>query len=257
MKTRKATGIDADKGVISVDFIQKMAEGRRITAVVGHFGSGKTEFCVSLAFALASRGSGSLALIDLDIANPYFRSREQKDPLEAAGISVYGSAYGTEITAELPALDPAARAPLEDPSCRVIVDVGGDYSGAKILNQYTKYFKPGGHDLFCVINANRPETQSLDGAVNHLRAIEEQTSLKVTGLISNAHFVSFTQAEDVMEGYKLTAEVSRATGIPVAAVCAREAIVDRVAALRDRAGFDFDIMPVGLYMRASWLDISL
>ena len=81
---------------------------RRILVVTGHYGSGKTEFCVSLAMRLARMGYGPyrrLALIDLDIANPYFRSRERKAVLEAAGVGVYGNAYEHEITAELPALN--------------------------------------------------------------------------------------------------------------------------------------------------------
>ena len=99
---------------------------RRIMVVIGHYGSGKTEFCVSLAMLLAKNGYGPygrLALVDLDIANPYFRSRERRDLLESAGVRMYGSAYQHEITAELPALGADIRAPLEDADCRAIVDV--------------------------------------------------------------------------------------------------------------------------------------
>ncbi len=238
-------------------FVEKMLTGRRITAVVGHFGSGKTEFSVSLAYALAQAGAGKLALIDLDIANPYFRSREQKEPMLAAGISVYASAYGHEITAELPALDPAARAPLEDAQSRVVVDVGGDYSGAKILNQYGKYFIAGEYDLFCIVNKNRPETSTLQGAAAHIHAIEAQTRLRVTGLVSNAHFVSFTKVEDILEGYYFTKELSDMTCIPLSAVCVPRKLLQEVEAMRKEHGYTFDIMPVGLYMRSSWLDIRL
>ena len=51
-------------------FLRDMAEGPRKIAVVGHFGTGKTEFAVSLAFALAAEGVKPLALVDLDIENP-------------------------------------------------------------------------------------------------------------------------------------------------------------------------------------------
>ena len=238
-------------------YVQTALEGKRITAVVGHYGSGKTEFSVSLAFALSEQGSMPVSLIDLDIANPYFRSREQKEPLEKAGINVYGSAYGTEITAELPALDPAARAPLEDANKRAIVDVGGDNSGARILNQYGKYFTNGEHELLCVVNKNRPDTGTIEKAMAHINAIEKETSIKITGLISNAHFVSFTTAQDVIDGYYFTKELSEKSGIPVAAVCAPRKIVNEVEAIRVKENLDFEIMPVGLYMRPAYLDISL
>ena len=77
------------------------APDRRVMVVTGHYGSGKTEFCVSLALRLAETGFAPyqrLALVDLDIANPYFRSRERRETLEGAGVKVYGSAYEHEIT---------------------------------------------------------------------------------------------------------------------------------------------------------------
>ena len=92
----------------------KLPPVNRIFIVAGHYGSGKTEFSVSLATELANGGVSPLAVIDLDIANPYFRSRERRAELEALGIDVYGSLYKTEITAELPALGAQLRAPLEN-----------------------------------------------------------------------------------------------------------------------------------------------
>ena len=124
---------------------------KRILIITGHYGSGKTEFAVSYALLTARSGARAYpktALIDLDIANPYFRSRERRDMLEAAGIGVYGSLYKTEITAELPALSATVRTPLEDEDCFVIVDAGGNDSGALVLNQFKKYFTPDQNGCF-------------------------------------------------------------------------------------------------------------
>ena len=171
---------------------------RRILVVTGHYGSGKTEFCVSLAMRLAQRGFGPykrLALIDLDIANPYFRSRERKDLLEQAGVSVYGNAYEHEITAELPALGANIRAPLEDADCRVIVDVGGNDTGALVLNQFGKYLGPEDALFLIVVNANRPETRDLPGALAHLEAIERKTGRRIDGVINNCHLLLQTDTD--------------------------------------------------------------
>ena len=108
------------------DFTGLREPDRRIMLVTGHYGSGKTEFSVSLAMLLANRGFSPykrLALVDLDIINPYFRSRERRAVLEAAGVPVYGSAYGHEVTAEIPEVSARIRAPLEDKDCRTIVDL--------------------------------------------------------------------------------------------------------------------------------------
>lgn len=226
---------------------------KRVIVVVGHYGSGKTEFSVSLAYHMAQQGCPP-ALIDLDIANPYFRSREQKEPLATVGVRVYGNHYGREITAELPALSAGIRAPLEDVKQRVIVDVGGDNAGARVLNQFIKYFRPGEHELLCVVNCNRPETSTQAGALAHLQAIEAETDLKVTGLISNAHFTTFTQPADILEGWHFTKSLGQEIGLPVKAACAPHRLLEQTARLAGQQGIEIPLFPVGLYMRESWQD---
>ena len=96
---------------------------KRIIVIAGHYGSGKTELAVSLALSLARQQEKAyprLALVDLDVANPYFRSREQQELLRAHGVQVYSDTFGGSMTAELPALTAALRAPLEDDGCQTI-----------------------------------------------------------------------------------------------------------------------------------------
>ena len=226
---------------------------RRITVVTGHYGSGKTEFCVSLAMLLARHGYGPyerLALIDLDIANPYFRSRERRAALEQVGVAVYGSAYDHEITAELPALGANIRAPLEDAGCRVIVDVGGNDSGALVLNQFARYFDEPSAIFLTVINANRPETSTVEGAMAHMAAIEESTHRSVDGVINNCHLLRETDAACIQRGHRLCAQVCARTGKFLWCDCFPRGIVPEAAL----AGKYDHLMPMGLYMRPTWLD---
>jgi hypothetical protein len=226
---------------------------RRIMVVTGHYGSGKTEFCVSLAMRLARLGFGPykrLALIDLDIANPYFRSRERKAELEARGVRVYGNAYEHEITAELPALGANIRAPLEDGDCRVIVDVGGNDTGAVVLNQFEKYLGPEDALFLAVVNANRPETRDVAGALEHLRAIERKTGRRIDGVINNCHLLLETDAGCVAKGHRLCRELCDAAGLFIWCDCYPEGIVDASAMAREYE----HPMPMGLYMRPSWID---
>lgn len=226
---------------------------RRVMVVTGHYGSGKTEFCVSLAMRLARLGYGPyrrLALVDLDIANPYFRSRERKEQLEAAGVSVYGNAYEHEITAELPALGANIRAPLEDRDCRVIVDVGGNDTGALVLNQFEKYLGPEDALFLIVVNANRPETRDVKGALEHLRAIEAKTGRRTDGVINNCHLLLETDAACVAKGHRLCEQVCEETGLFLWCDCYPEGIVpgDQIA-----GKYDY-LLPLGMYMRPSWID---
>ena len=229
-------------------FLEQMAAGERIIAVTGHFGSGKTEFAVSLAFALAAMKRGErLALADLDIENPFFRSRERQDALEAAGVKVYSDPFHGRNGSELQVISAAIRAPLEDEGCRVVLDCGGDAAGAMILNQFKKYFALP-HRLLCVVNPNRPGSDTVEKAVEHIRSIEAATGLRVTGLISNAHLIRETTAEDVLRGWAFTAEVAEMSGVPALCACCMESLAPQVE------GNGFYVFPVGMYMRDSYLD---
>ncbi|MBR3560436.1 MAG: hypothetical protein IKN81_02740 [Oscillospiraceae bacterium] len=229
-------------------FLEQMAAGERIIAVTGHFGSGKTEFAVSLAFALAALGRGErLALADLDIENPFFRSRERQDALEAAGVRVYSDPFHGRNGSELQVISAGIRAPLEDEDCRVILDCGGDAPGAMILNQFKKYFTQP-HRLLCVVNPNRPGSDTVEKAAEHIRSIERTTGLAVTGLVSNAHLIYETTAEDVLRGWEFTSAVAAKCGIPALCACCMAPLVSRVQ------GRGFDVFPVGMYMRESYLD---
>ena len=224
-----------------------MAHGPRKIAVTGHFGCGKTEFAVSLAFALAKLGIKGLALADLDVENPYFRSRERMAELEKAGVAVYSDPFRGRNASELQTLDPAIRAPLENPESRVILDAGGDFTGAMILNQFSKFLKEDTQLLF-VLNQNRPGTDTLEKALFQLRSIEKTTSLAVTGIISNSHFIRYTSADDVLEGWDFAQKLSAETGIPALCACCMESLVPEVS------GQGFDIFPIGMHMRESYLD---
>ena len=226
---------------------------KRILLVTGHYGSGKTEFAVSLAMLMADRigrDFKKMALVDLDIANPYFRSRERREMLESKGIAVYGSFYKSEITAELPALDAAIRAPLEDDDCFAIVDVGGNDSGAIVLNPFTKYFHRGNHYMLDVVNANRPETATIEGAMYHMEAIEYSTGLNIDYVVNNCHLLTETTAKIVEKGHKFCNELCRVSGKKLWCDCYPSPFVKKEY-LSDVGKY---VMPLGMYMRETWLD---
>ncbi|NCB30487.1 MAG: ATP-binding protein [Clostridia bacterium] len=227
--------------------------GKRIIAVCGHYGSGKTELAVSLALLAArEKPFPRAALIDLDIANPYFRSREQRRLLEESGVSVYGSAYREEITAELPALGAGARAPLEDESCLCIVDLGGNGEGAKVIRQFGRYFQEGGFEALAVVNANRPETATLEGTLEHLSALESAMGFHLTGIANNCHLLMETTAQTVLKGRRLCQKASGAADLPVLLDCYPAPLVSRQAL--EAIGFGDTLLALGMHMRPSWLD---
>jgi len=228
---------------------------KRITAIAGHYGSGKTEFSVNLALDL-KKEKDKVAILDMDIANPYFRSRERQKMMEAEGINVIFNTYGFDITEDLPAITAALRGPLENEEFTAVVDVGGNDSGARVLKQFEKYFRRDDCELLCVLNANRPETDTMEGMLEHLHSIEIETGLKFQGLINNTHLLRETTADDIVKGYKLCRQVSDKLGIPIVWNTCREDLLDDLKQLIANESIEGleNIYPIKLYMRPSWLD---
>ncbi|HPY94550.1 MAG TPA: hypothetical protein PLR12_03915, partial [Clostridia bacterium] len=80
-------------------------EDKRLFVILGPFGTGKTEISLNLALALAAQGRQA-ALADLDLVNPYFRSREKEEVLEQAGVRLIAP-EGALRHADLPSIPPA------------------------------------------------------------------------------------------------------------------------------------------------------
>ena len=170
--------------------------------------------------------------------------------LEDAGVRVYGSFFDTEVTLELPALGANIRTPLEDKSCHVIIDAGGNDSGAIVLNQFSKYFTDDETAMLAVVNCNRPETHDLEGAVQHIAAIESITGLTVKYIVNNCHLLRETTADTVIKGHDFCVALCDATGKLLYGDCYPAGLIDPDA-LRGLSG---RLVPLGLYMRPSWLD---
>ncbi len=221
--------------------------------IAGHYGSGKTELAVSLAMDLAkqeSRDYPRLAVVDLDVANPYFRSRERKALLEEHGVTLYGDAYNsTGATAELPALTAALRAPLEDEGCQVLIDLGGNDAGARVLRQFGKYFQGDDHELWAVVNFRRYETRDVESSREHVESIQNELQIPVTGLVNNTQLLRETTPDIMREGHEKAEALSREMQIPLLFTCYPAGII----APEDIKGLA-PLRPLGLYMRPAYLD---
>ena len=226
---------------------------KRIIVIAGHYGSGKTELAVSLAMRLAEAEKKEfprLAIVDLDVANPYFRSRERMTLLKNHDVSLYADTFhSTGTTAELPALTAALRAPLEDAGCRTIVDLGGNDAGARVLKQFEKYFHGPDHELWAVVNFRRYETLNIEGAREHVEAIQRELEMPVTGLVNNTHLLRETTPDIIREGWEKALELSRAMEKPLLFTCYPAGIISP----EELAGIT-PLMPLGLYMRPAYLD---
>ncbi len=216
----------------------------RVVLVCGHYGTGKTEFSVNYALALANGGQHTM-LADVDIVNPYFRSRERRKELEAAGVRVISSSQACS-DADVPAIPAELLTILEDRSIRGVIDAGGDPVGARVLARFQPQIVQEDYKLLFVLNANRPEVRTPEAAQAYLRSIEAVTGLTCGGLVNNTHLCGETTPHEILKGAELAEAVSKETGIPVVCHLAER----RFTGEESLAGLK--LFPIDIYMKKPW-----
>ncbi|MBU3196778.1 P-loop NTPase [Clostridium algidicarnis] len=217
----------------------------RIRIFTGHFGSGKSEIAINYALNLAKDGK-KVSLVDIDIVNPYFCIRDLKAPLESKGVRVI-SADPSFSNAELMVVPPEVSSAFNDKSSEVVMDIGGDNTGATVLGQYNAYLKEEDYDLYFVINNNRPLTLDSEAVEEQIKAIESSSRLKITYLISNTNLSYETTTEHILKGDKDTYETSKRLNIPYKYVVCRRDMVDSI---KDKV--HAEILPIDIYMKPPW-----
>lgn len=216
----------------------------RLTVVVGHFGSGKTEFAINLALALRQTRP-RVALADLDVVDPYFRSRECEPMLQEKGIRLISSAP-TCHDADLPSMPAEVNTLTDDKTLWGVLDIGGDPSGARVLARYRRALQSGDCRVLCVINANRPLSDTAEKTVAYLRSIETACGMKVDGLVNNTHCCHLTELGDILHGAEMAQQVSQMTGIPIFCHAVPQQLADAACQQLDR------VFPLELYMKKPW-----
>lgn len=197
---------------------------KRIHIFTGHFGSGKTELSINFAHYLR-QSHEFVAVDDLDVINPYFRTRDVDDFFRENKVELIAPPKRLTM-ADLPVVSPEIYRVLQDEKYQVIVDAGGDKDGAKALGQYYHDWKDLHPEVIFVLNANRPYVSTLEGALFTISEIEASARMKVTGIINNSNVGKLTTLDDVKKGYDLSLQVSEKLGIPLLCTTISDSLKD-------------------------------
>lgn len=200
---------------------------KRVSLFCGHYGSGKTNIAVNYALGLKSLGL-SVAIGDMDVVNPYFRTKDSEAELKNAGIDVISLPFANS-NVDLPSLPGEMYGLVQQKNRHAVFDVGGDDRGAFALGRYSPYIlEENDYNMFFVANFYRPLTKTADEAFEIMKEIELACKIPFTAIINNSNLGVETRAEDVEKTIETTKELSKMSGLPFAFVTADKGVAKEI-----------------------------
>ena len=200
-------------------------EHKRLTLFAGHYGSGKTNIAVNYAISLAKEGK-SVCIGDLDIVNPYFRTKDSAKELEDAGVTLISPQFAN-TNVDLPALPAEAYRLVEDKSIYGIMDIGGDDRGAYALGRYVPAIKAeNDYRMIFVANCYRPLTRTPEDALEVMKEIEAACGLAFTDIVNNSNLGPETTPETVLASLEFVEQLSKLSGLPIFAHSAESQVAE-------------------------------
>jgi len=211
-----------------------------ITVLTGNFGSGKTEIAINLAL------KNSSTLIDLDLVNPYFRSRKAKEKIENRGVKVIVP-LSYLANSDLPIVSPLVLGELQRANLNVVIDVGGDDVGAIVLGRFSKILNDKFVNLLLVVNPYRPFTQDLKGVSQIFKDVEQASRMKISALISNPNLGRETTWQDILEGHRKVEGIAKELDKPIQFLCCHKNLLEKV-----KSFVTIPVMGLEIFMLVPW-----
>ncbi len=219
---------------------------KRIVIFAGHYGSGKTNIAVNHAMYLKENGFSNTVIADLDIVNPYFRTKDAEALFEKNSIKLISSEFASS-NVDLPALPAEAYSIVDNKDVKAVIDLGGDDRGALAMGRYREaILEENNYEMFFVLNMFRPLTKTVDDAYAVMCEIEEAAKMKFTAIINNSNLGDITTKEDILSSCSFAEELSKKTNLPIAMTTVRESIFDEVK--KDIK----NSVPIKLYIKQSF-----
>ncbi len=198
---------------------------KRLTLLCGHYGSGKTNIAVNMAFDL-TKDHERVCVADLDIVNPYYRSKDSEREFDEKGIRLICSEFASS-NVDLPSLPDDLYAITDDRGMHVVLDIGGDERGALALGRLAPgIVEENDYDMLFVVNKYRPLTPDVESTIEVKEEIENTCHIKFTGIVNNSNLGEETDRETVLSSLSYADELSEATGLPVVMTSVKESLYD-------------------------------
>jgi len=217
-----------------------------IVVIAGNYGSGKTEVTINLAVNRKQAGL-DVRIADLDLVNPYFRTREARLALSELGIQVVVPPE-KYLQADLPILSPVVSGMIRQPSQLTLLDAGGDAAGATVLAALADSLKGKRVNMLQVVNPFRPFTDTLSGCLKIRKQIENAAKMSINGIIGNANLIDETVAEDIYRGYNFVKELSEESGLPLEFITVEAGLLSEI----DMDRLSCSVLPIERQLVPPW-----
>ena len=207
-----------------------MMEHKRLTLFAGHYGSGKTNIAVNYALLLAKQQK-KVCIADLDIVNPYFRTKDSAKVLEAAGIDLISPKFANS-NVDLPALPAESYRLVRDKSAYGIMDIGGDDRGAYALGRFVPdILAENDYRMVFVANCCRPLTRTPEDALEIMREIEAACGLRFTCIVNNSNLGEETDPQVLIDSVDYIESLCKLSGLPLWMHTAQRTVAEKLPAL--------------------------
>lgn len=216
---------------------------------LGEAGSGKSEIAINLALELARLGTKPVHFFDLDMTKPLFRSRDLKDELEKNNVIVHFE----EQFMDAPTTTGWVTRALRDSEAYVVMDVGGDYIGARAVGGYAPSINRDNTVVYYVVNPFRPwslDMEHIDHVLGQILGVSH-IQLKQLKLLGNPNLGIETNKEDIEKGIALLKETVECYQ-PLEGICMQEKFAEDFAPL-----VAAQIWPIHLYLTYEWLNTDV
>lgn len=198
---------------------------KRIIILAGHYGSGKTNIAVNLAFSMKREGK-NVSVCDLDIVNPYFRTKDSLDDFQKAGIRLISSEFAN-TNVDVPALPQAMYAVMDDRDSHFVLDIGGDDRGSLALGRLSSAIREeGNYEMLLVVNFFRPLTRDNESMLEVMREMEQASGIQFTGIVNNSNLGEETTAEDVLSSVEKAKSFAEFSNLPLYLTTVREELYE-------------------------------
>ena len=222
----------------------ELLDGKKTAVFLGEAGSGKSEVAINFAAGLKKETEQVVHFFDMDQTKPLFRSRDVAEQIERAGIVFHCNT--DESIEDVSTVAPGVIEAIIEPESYVILDIGGNEHGARMIGQFSEYLNSAESVIFFLINPYRPWSRDMPGITETISRITRASRADGISIISNPNFGLESRAADIVAGNDKLKEML-GSEMQISFVCVLEELCEEL-----EGKIAEPMIPVRIYILYPW-----